>query len=62
MIGKVLMLVPEITDGFRASIGALQSLGEGKGVSFHTLSLPEDRCVLLLSKTLGKRMPEAEIK
>jgi hypothetical protein len=25
-------------------------------------SLPEDRCVHLLSKNLGKRMPEAEMK
>jgi hypothetical protein len=59
--GEYLMLVPETTDGFRATIGALRSLGEGEGVSFHTFSLPQDRCVRLL-KNLGKRMPEAEIK
>jgi hypothetical protein len=62
MKGEYLMLVPENADGFRATIGALWSLGEGDGVSFHTFSLPEDRCVRLLLKILGKRMPEAEIK
>jgi hypothetical protein len=59
---EILMLVPETADGFRATIGALRSLGEGKGESFHTFSLPEDRRVRLLLKNLGKRMSEAEIK
>jgi hypothetical protein len=31
-------------------------------VSFHTFPLSEDRCVRLLLKNVGKRMPEAEIK
>jgi hypothetical protein len=56
------MLMPETADGFRATISALRSLGEDKGVSFHTFSLPEDRCVRLLLKNLGKRLPDAEIK
>jgi hypothetical protein len=56
------MLVPETADGFRATIGALPSLDENEGVSFHTFSLPEDRCVGLLLKKIGKRMPEAEIR
>jgi hypothetical protein len=56
------MLVPETADGFRASIGALRSLGEGKGLSLHTFCLPEDRCARLLLKNVSKRMPEAEIK
>jgi hypothetical protein len=60
--GETLMLVPETADGFRATIGALRSLGEDKGVSFQTFSLPEERCVRLLLKNVGKRMPEAEIK
>jgi hypothetical protein len=59
--GEILMLVPEIADGFRATIGALRSLDESEGVSFHNFSLPEDRCLRLLLKNLGKRMPEAEI-
>jgi hypothetical protein len=59
---EYLMLVPETADGFRATIGALRSLGDGEGVSFHTFSLPEDRCVRMLLKNLGKRMPEAETK
>jgi hypothetical protein len=54
--------VPETADGFRATIGALRSLGEDTGVSFHNYSLPEDRCVPLLLKNLGKRMTEAEFK
>jgi hypothetical protein len=54
--------VPETADGFRATIGALRSLGENKGVSFHTFSLPENRCVSLLLKNLGKRIHETEIK
>jgi hypothetical protein len=62
MKDEILMLVPETADGFRATLGALRSLGEVKGVSFHTFSLPEDRCVRLLLKSLRKRMPEAEIK
>jgi hypothetical protein len=62
MKGEIIMLVPGTADGFRATTGALRSLGEDKGVSFHTFSLPEDRCVRLLLKNLRKRMPEAEIK
>jgi hypothetical protein len=62
MKGETIMLVPKTADGFRATIGALRSLGENKVVSFHTFSLPEARCVRLLLKNVGKRMPEAEIK
>jgi hypothetical protein len=62
MKGETLMLVPETADGFRATTGALRSLGDDKGVSFHNFSLPEDQCVHLLLKNVGKRMPEAEIK
>jgi hypothetical protein len=36
MKGEYLMLVPETADGFRTTISALRSLGEGEGVSFHT--------------------------
>jgi hypothetical protein len=56
------MLVPETADGFRATIGALPSLGEGEGVSFHTFPLAEDRCVRQLLKILGKCRPLAENK
>jgi hypothetical protein len=62
MRGETLMLVPETADGFRATIGTLWSIGEKKVLSFHTFSLPEDQCVHLLLKNVGKRMPEAEIK
>jgi hypothetical protein len=43
MKGECLILEPETAHGFRATIGALRSLDEGKGVGFHTFSLPEDR-------------------
>jgi hypothetical protein len=62
MKGEILMLVPDTADGFRATIGALQSLNVSEGVSFHTFSLPEDRCVRLLLKNLGKFIHEAEIR
>jgi hypothetical protein len=32
--GEYLILVPERADGFRVTISALRSLGEGEGVSF----------------------------
>ena len=38
-----------------ATIRTLRSLDGGKGVSFHTFSLPEDRCV-------GKGMPEKAVR
>jgi hypothetical protein len=60
--GEILMLMSETADGFWAAIGALRPLNVSEGVSFHTFSLPEDRCVRLLLKNLGKRMPEAEIR
>jgi hypothetical protein len=62
MKGETLIVVPETADGYRATIGDLRSLGGDKGVSFHTFSLPEDRCVGLLLENLGKRMTESEIK
>jgi hypothetical protein len=62
MRGETFIRLPETADGFRATIGALWSLAEEKGVSFHTFFLPEDQCVHLLLKNVGKRMPEAEIK
>jgi len=56
------MVVPSTADGFRATVGELRSLDGGKGVSFHTFSLPEDSCVLLLVKNLGKGMPESAVR
>jgi len=59
---KRLMLVPQTTDAFRNRVSALQSLDGSKGVSFHTFSLPEDHCVHLLVKNLGRQMPEGIIR
>ena len=33
----------------------------GEGVSFHTFTLPEDRCARLLVKNLGRGMPESVV-
>jgi hypothetical protein len=52
-----LMVVPSIADGFRAAVSALLFLDGKEGVSFHTFTLPEDRCERLLVKNLGKGMP-----
>jgi len=34
----------------------------GEGVSFHTFTLPEDRCALLLVKNLGRGKPENVVR
>jgi hypothetical protein len=60
--GEKLMLVPQTADGFRATVAVLRSLDGSKGVSFHTISLPEDRCVRLLVKNLGRLMPEDVVR
>ena len=62
MKGEKLMIVPGTADGFRATVSALRSLDGSKGVTFHTFSLPEDRCVRLLVKNLGRQMPESVVR
>ena len=42
-----LMVVPSTAEGFRAAVSALRSLEGKEGVSFHTFTLPEERCVRL---------------
>ena len=56
-----LVVVPATADGFRGAVSALRSLNVESGVTFHTYSLPEDRCVRLLIKNLGRRMPESVV-
>ena len=56
------MVVPSTANGFRAVVSALRSLDGGEGVSFHTFTLPEDRCVRLLVKNLGRGMPESVVR
>ena len=34
----------------------------GGTVSFHTFTLPEDRCVRLLVKNMGRGMPESVVR
>ena len=57
-----LMVVPSTADGFRAAVSALRSLDGKDGVSFHTFTLPEDRCVRLVVKNLGRSMPESVVR
>jgi hypothetical protein len=56
------MVVPSTADGFRAMVSMLRSLDKGEGVSFHTFTLTEDRCVRLLVKNLGRGMPEHVVR
>jgi hypothetical protein len=56
------MVVPSTADGFRAVVSALRSHDEGECVSFHTFTLPADRCVRLLLKHLGRGMPESVVR
>jgi hypothetical protein len=58
--GEKLMVIPSTAYGFRATIRTLRSLDGKEGVSFHTFTLPEDRCVRLLVKNLGKGMPKSD--
>jgi hypothetical protein len=56
------MVVPPIADVFQAVVSGLRSLDGREGVSFHTITLPEDRRVRLLVKNLGRRMPESVVR
>lgn len=41
---------------------SLRSLDGSKGVSFHTFFLSGDRCMRLLFKTLGRKMPKGAVR
>jgi hypothetical protein len=57
------MVVPSTADGFRDSVSALRSLDRGgEGLSFHISILPEDHCVGLLVKNLGRGMNECVVR
>lgn len=49
------MVEPETADGVRAAVSALRYLDVIRGVTFHVL-LPDNRCIRLVVKILGKRM------
>jgi hypothetical protein len=57
-----LMVVPSTGNGFRATVSALRSLDGGEGLSFHTFTLPEESCVGLMVKNLGRGMPENVVR
>ena len=56
-----LVAIPAMADGFIGAVSTLRSLDVESGVTFHTYSLPDDRCVRLLIKNLGRRMPESVV-
>jgi hypothetical protein len=56
------MVVPSTGNGFRATVSALRSLHRVEHVSFHTFTLPEDRCVRLLVKYLGRGVAESVVR
>jgi len=57
-----LMVVPSTADGFRAVVSALLTLDGKDGVSFHTFTLPEERCARLLVKNLVRVMQESVVR
>jgi hypothetical protein len=56
------MVVPSTADGFRAVVSALRAVNGEEGVSSQTFTLPEDRCVRLLVKNLGRGMPDSVVR
>jgi hypothetical protein len=54
-----LMVVVSTADEFRASVSALRSLDGKECVIFHIFTLPEDHCVRLLVKNLGRGTPDS---
>ena len=56
------MVVPSIADVFRAAVSALRSLDGNYGACFYTFTLPEDGCVRLLVKNVGRGMPESIVR
>jgi len=57
-----MMFVPSTADAFRAAVSVLRYLDGREGVSFHTFTLLEDRCMRLLVKNLGRGMPERVVR
>ena len=45
-------------DGFRATISGLRSLDGSKRVSFHTICLPDNCCLRLLTKNFDRKLSE----
>jgi hypothetical protein len=59
---EILILVLKTADGFRASIGALRSLGESEGEFSHFFAPGGSTRAPVFEKNLCKSMPEAEIR
>ena len=54
--------MPDTADCVQATVTALRSIEEGKGVSFQTYSVPDDRTVRLLMTNLGRKMPQSDVR
>lgn len=57
-----LIIVPKTAHGFQANIAALRSLDGGKGVSFHSFSVLENRTMGLQVKNVDKSMLESVVQ
>ena len=60
--GENLMVVPSTDDGLRVYVSTMRSLDWKEGVSFHTFTLVEERCVRFLVKNLVSGMPESVVQ
>jgi len=60
--GEKLIVVPSTAHGFRAAVSALRSLDGKDGLSFHTFTLPQDRCARILVTNLGRGMPVSVVR
>ena len=54
--------IPSTDDGFRGAVSALRFLSRKEVVSFHHFTLPEDRCLRLIVKNLGRVAPESVVR
>ena len=57
-----LTIGPGTADGFRSTFSSLRSIDGSKGVIFLIFNIPEDSCVRLLVKILGRQMPESVVR
>ena len=60
--GEKLMVFPSTADVFQTAVCALRSPNGKKGASFHTFTLPEDRCVRLLVKNKSRNMLQSVVR
>jgi hypothetical protein len=55
------MFVPSTADGSQSDVSVLPFRDKKESVSLHTFTLPEDRCLQHLLKTLSRSMPKSVV-